>query len=311
MHAWLGNGNMRRYYSAVLLSSLIFARASSVSAQGEAPSYLPIQGILTDSTGQPLDGDVSVTFSLYKQATPGAAGDPNSTAIFQESQTIQVQKGAFVAYLGDSVPLDLNIFGALTKGILFLGVAVQGEAEMQPRLQLGSAPFAAFSQSCGDSTTLAGKPESAFAAADHKHDAEELGIDLSALGIQAGEGITSSDGVVSVNFAGSGQAATAAHSDHTHPGMSIFDKPPTQISLDTQDVTQGPPNSASARYVERELPGYKLCMLSQVYMGGIGSAEDGPGGRWCRVEWNTDKGVWVLVASGRADAQVVCMALCF
>ena len=111
-----------------------------------APAYLPIQGYLTgyltDASGQPVNGQVDVTVSLW----PGPTG---GTALYQETQTVQVDQGSFSLYLGQnaSPPLDLSIFR--DRATIFVGVSVDGGPEVQPRYQLATTPYAGFAQFAG------------------------------------------------------------------------------------------------------------------------------------------------------------------
>ena len=105
-------------------------------------------------------------FRLYVQEAGGSA-------FYAESQDVMVDEGIFTAYLGDgtpadlgngttSPPLDLATFANRPRGVTFLGITIDEDPEMSPRVQLGSVPFAAFAQTCGDANTVGGKPAAAF-----------------------------------------------------------------------------------------------------------------------------------------------------
>lgn len=115
----------------VLLTVPVFA---------EGPELLPVQGYLTDDAGSAIDGGLSVTFRLY--ADPGAA-----TPLFTETQSISADEGRFTSYLGAVSPLDLSVFRDET---VWLGVSVNGEAELLPRIQLGTAGYSAYAAYCGE-----------------------------------------------------------------------------------------------------------------------------------------------------------------
>lgn len=132
------------------------------AAFAQTPALLPVQGLLTDSSGVPLEGTVSATFSLYTVETGG-------TAAHTETISLNVTGGLFTAFLGAQAgtPLALAIFD----GDVWLGVAVGADAEM-PRFRLGTAPFAALAhraESADNALTVGGQAPADFAAAAHSH----------------------------------------------------------------------------------------------------------------------------------------------
>lgn len=152
--------------------------AGSASAQ-QAPAYIPVQGSLAADDGTAKDGAFVFEVRLYELATGG-------TAFYAESQQVTVTDGLFTMYVGDGSPadlgdgttspaLDLTVFNARPQGVVFLGLSVDGAAELSPRLQLGSVPYAGFAQTCSDSKMLDGQGASAFALTGHKHTAAEVG----------------------------------------------------------------------------------------------------------------------------------------
>ncbi len=99
------------------------------------PQGLPQQGRLLDSNDNPVTGQVAMTFNLYHQATGG-------TAVWTEQQTVQVDNGYYAIVLGD--PSQSGVQPITTDdlaGPTWLGVTI-GANEMQPRLQLGTVPYA-------------------------------------------------------------------------------------------------------------------------------------------------------------------------
>jgi len=96
------------------------------------PRMLSYQGRLTDTLGEPVpNGSYSVAFRLYTQASGG-------TPFWNEVQSVQTSEGLFSVLLGavariDSVP---------DAGNLYLGMAVDGGAELAPRLRIVSAAYA-------------------------------------------------------------------------------------------------------------------------------------------------------------------------
>jgi hypothetical protein len=115
---------------------LVLLLSSSV-AGADAPPRMLLRGSLTDSAGQPVDGMRELHLSLY---TAASGGEP----FFSEAQTVMVSAGAVTVALGATSVLDLGRF--LEEGQVYLGVAVGGEAEMSPRVQLHTVPYAAMAQ---------------------------------------------------------------------------------------------------------------------------------------------------------------------
>jgi hypothetical protein len=102
-----------------LLSVLVLAPQAGFSA---LPQTLNYQGSLADSIGDPVNGTVDMTFSLYSTETGG-------TALWTETQSVPVTEGVFNVRLGAVVPLVPWLFN----NRVYLGVAVGLDAEMTPR----------------------------------------------------------------------------------------------------------------------------------------------------------------------------------
>lgn len=97
-----------------------------------SPSTMSYQGVLTDNSGNMVaDGPYSLTFRLYDVPTGG-------TAQWVETQTgVSVSKGGFSLILGSVTPLGLSFDQQL-----YLGISVNGGAELVPRVPLTAAPHA-------------------------------------------------------------------------------------------------------------------------------------------------------------------------
>lgn len=144
---------------------VVFAAAAAVAAwlgasgpvQAQmAPAVLPLQGFLTDGAGTPIDGDISLRINLYDSEVA-------TTDIFTETQTVMVDEGHFVVYVGDVTTLDLAIFRDNSE--VWVGLAIDGGTEL-PRFQLGTVPYAAFAQFSNTSANtlqLAGTPAADYA----------------------------------------------------------------------------------------------------------------------------------------------------
>lgn len=113
----------------LLIMALFFisANLSLVSAQAS----LSIQGILKKSNGVAVeDGTYNITFRLYSAPVGGSA-------IWTESQSnVEVSSGIYSTILGNTTALNIPF-----NQVYYLGVTI-GSAELTPRIQLTSAPYA-------------------------------------------------------------------------------------------------------------------------------------------------------------------------
>jgi hypothetical protein len=93
------------------------------------PQVLSYQGRLTDATGKPVaDALYAVRFRLYAQPDGG-------THFWEETQSVTTRSGMFSVLLGAATPITTGD-GRPTTGAAYLGMAVEGDAEMMPRLRL-------------------------------------------------------------------------------------------------------------------------------------------------------------------------------
>ena len=125
---------MNKHKIAVWFVNLVFAfglAAISLPAQAAVPQTLNYQGQLSNAAGAPVNATVSMTFKLYDVETGG-------TALWSETQSVTVSKGLYSVRLGQVTPLASSLFGAG----LYLGITVETDAEMTPRIALSSAPYA-------------------------------------------------------------------------------------------------------------------------------------------------------------------------
>ncbi len=120
----------------LLLTFLSFNGAAAV------PTTINYQGYLTDSSGGPLSGTVTMKFVLYDAVIAG-------NAVWNETQSVTVTNGVYNA-----------IIGAVTQGGItlpfdrqyFLGVTINADAEMTPREPLTSVGYS-FRAGAADSVT--------------------------------------------------------------------------------------------------------------------------------------------------------------
>ena len=127
-----------RHATVLLLNAAICLTSL---AQAAVPDTLHYQGYLTNAVGDPVhcpdivacEGEpFDVTFRLYDQAE---GGDP----LWEETHTaVPIVRGTFDVELGTQGPID----PALLSDPTWLGLSVNGSAEMAPRQRLVSAAFA-------------------------------------------------------------------------------------------------------------------------------------------------------------------------
>ncbi|HEY3353503.1 MAG TPA: tail fiber domain-containing protein [Polyangia bacterium] len=135
---------------------------SHARAHAAAPALLPVQGLLTDGAGAPLDGAHDLKFALFDAASVG-------NLLFTQSDAgVQIDRGRFIIYLGQGgTALDLALFR--DHAALWLEVTIDGTQVVQPRFRLATVPYASFAQFCGDAATVGGNGATAFAASGHSH----------------------------------------------------------------------------------------------------------------------------------------------
>ncbi len=137
--------------SRITVITTALLAALTVPAFAEAPAFLPLQGYLTDDSGAPVDGETTFELAIYAGATGG-------TALYSETQAVLVERGSYHVDVGANGQLDLSMFR--DQPALFLGISVDGESEMSPRLVIGTTPWAGFAQHAGDSATVGGRAAS-------------------------------------------------------------------------------------------------------------------------------------------------------
>ncbi len=94
-----------------------------------ADDVIPIQGRLTDASGNPLNGDYSITASIYDVSAGGVAR-------CSDTDTVSVANGLFTMNMDSCAPGDIN------GDQLYLGIKVGADAEMTPRQAIYSVPYA-------------------------------------------------------------------------------------------------------------------------------------------------------------------------
>jgi len=134
-----------------LLFSLVLLTASLVlmsqSGLSQIPQTMSYQGVLANADGTAVaDGVYSLTFRLY------IAGI-GTTAKWQETHSsVPVIDGLFNVFLGSvealTIPFDVQYW---------LGISVDGGAELEPRVKLASSPYSLNAQSVVDNAITGSK----------------------------------------------------------------------------------------------------------------------------------------------------------
>lgn len=186
----MNKNTMRKLIRRVVFVATLLVAATAVA---EAPPIIPFQGFLTDAEGTPRDGDVVVEITLYDAAVDG-------NVLYTESQVIEADAGYFTAELGLGDALDLAIFR--DNGEVWAEVVVDDEA-LDPRIQLGTVPYAAWAEWAADAATLDGRTADELAATDwgdvtgipaELTDGDDVGPTY-----DAGAGLTLTDGTFAVD----------------------------------------------------------------------------------------------------------------
>lgn len=120
---------MKKRLQALLFSScLIFPLLAGAGSR----DLLFHQGIVFDTLGSPVNATLNVTLRLYESSSA-------SSPFWEEAQAVTFDNGVFTAELGNAVAFPEDLFD---HDSLFLGVQIEGDSEMTPRLGLFSVPWA-------------------------------------------------------------------------------------------------------------------------------------------------------------------------
>jgi hypothetical protein len=117
------------------LATVLLAGAAAVTAgaAGAAvPPGLTEQGRLFDTAGSPLQGTVSLTFTLWDAPTGGSA-------LWTETQVVPLDAGYFSTQLGAVTPIPTSLWNGSPR---HLGIQVGADPEMSPRQATESVPYA-------------------------------------------------------------------------------------------------------------------------------------------------------------------------
>ncbi|MBL0226642.1 MAG: hypothetical protein IPQ16_14035 [Geobacteraceae bacterium] len=110
----------------MLFTVIIFAPLAFATV----PSTINYQGYLKDSAGAPVNGAISVRFSLY------SSNPARSNPVWQETKDISASNGIYSTQLGSATPISTPFDVPY-----WLEVKVEGDAEMALQ-ELSSVPYA-------------------------------------------------------------------------------------------------------------------------------------------------------------------------
>ncbi len=144
---------MIRTLLKMVLVCLAFAQLGASAHAGTVPLRLTEQGrLFNKQSSTPQTGNVTMIFGIYDAATGG-------TPLFQEIFDVTLDEGYFSVQLGSTKPMAASLWDGSSK---FIGVKVGNDAEMTPREEINSVPYAVASlDAIGDihpaSITIGGK----------------------------------------------------------------------------------------------------------------------------------------------------------
>jgi hypothetical protein len=122
--------NLKHLLGSILAPAIL---ALAMVSQATVPQQINYQGLLTNTSGSPLDTTVSMTFILYTDSTAG-------TLLWTETRpSVTIAEGLFEVRLGQLTALNDNV---LNNAQLWLGIAVGGDPEMTPRSRIVSVGYA-------------------------------------------------------------------------------------------------------------------------------------------------------------------------
>lgn len=118
----------------VVLGCLLGLLVLVVPANPAVPSLINYQGYLTDTLGDPLQGLHTLTFSVY------ADNAPEATPLWTEVHgSLFLNEGLFHVILGSLTGFPDTLFETSPR---WIGIRVDSEAEISPRTELTSVPWA-------------------------------------------------------------------------------------------------------------------------------------------------------------------------
>lgn len=120
---------------------IIFVHLFILLCAAQIPKQISYQGFLSDKNGNPVaDNKYTIKFTLY---------DATNNSLWTETQDVSTVRGVFNINLGSTVPLGPSL---LFDKPYFLGIKVGTDAELSPKIQFTSVPYAVTSSNIADSS---------------------------------------------------------------------------------------------------------------------------------------------------------------
>ncbi len=155
------------------------------------------QGRLTNPNGNPINGVYKIVFKVYEQETGGSA-------LWMENyNAVPVSSGFFSVKLGSITSLTSVDFSK----DLWLGITVESDSEMNPRLKLGDVPHALGSR---DNFAVAGNVNAVGVKADGVETPHVYANDVNAQNVNLTVGLTSA-WINTTNLTASGLLETGSY----------------------------------------------------------------------------------------------------
>lgn len=120
----------------ILLVTMVLLLISGfgIAVHAAPPGLINYQGVLKDSVGVNITGNQDLTFTIYSSNLPGA------TPLWTETHlAVSVNLGMFNVILGSTVAIPPHLFAGQER---WLGITVNSESEMVPRMRMTSVPWA-------------------------------------------------------------------------------------------------------------------------------------------------------------------------
>ena len=134
---------MTRQHRTILFCALLAAAFAPARARAAVPQTFTQQGRLLNTDGTPVAGPVRMIFNVYDSSS-------STTPLWTETQSnvmLDSSSGAFSVQLGSVTPFPSGLWSGAT---LYLGVTVGNDAEMTPREQITSVPYALLADNCAN-----------------------------------------------------------------------------------------------------------------------------------------------------------------
>ena len=122
--------------ASMLFAYQVWAAPAAAINSSLLPTVISYQGRVTKASGEPLNGQVDMTFRLYAASSGGSA---LWTEAYTGDNSVTVSYGLFNVLLGSLTPINASVW---TSGGPFLSVQIGSDPEMTPREQVGRVPYA-------------------------------------------------------------------------------------------------------------------------------------------------------------------------